>query len=197
MNEENSQDMVRILGGEKYYPNNTRILWNLNFGVEKGQIFCLLGPNHSGKSLIFDVLNRRTFLDSGSVFIKGQEISKKLPSTAITGACLQTDTHSDSLTVRQNLMVIATIRGMSHQEANEAVEQIMHALDLHRHSSKFASHLSAGTQRKLNVALALIGGPELLLLDTPTTGVDPVGRNQIWTLLKKLVKVKNSTVLTL
>jgi len=195
LNAENNQDMVKILGGEKYYPNNSKILWNLNFGVEKGQIFCLLGPNHSGKSLVFDILNRRTFLDSGNIFVKGKEVSKKHPSTAITGACLQSDSHWGTLTVKQNLMVVAAIQGMSNQEVDEAVEQIMHALDLHRHSSKQARHLSAGTQRKLNVAMALIGGPELLLLDTPTTGVDPVGRNQIWTLLKKLVKVKKSTIL--
>ncbi len=187
--------MIKILGGEKCYPGCSNILSNLSFGVEKGQILCLLGSNFSGKSIIFDILNRRTPLDFGKIYIKNQDVTKNASSTAITGACLQSDAHSDGLTVKQNLIVIALLRGMSIQEADESAENLMHALDLQRHSSKFARHLSAGTQRKLNVAMALIGGPELVLLDTPTTGVDPVGRNQIWTLLKKLVKVKNSTVL--
>jgi len=190
--------MIKIIEGDKYYPgdpDDKPILTGLNFGVEKGQILCLLGPNNSGKTLIFDLFIRRTYLDHGKVFIKNQEISEKSPPNAIIGACLQSETHWDTLTVKQNLTVMAYIRGMSDQEAEEAVEIFMNALDLRKHSGKQARHLSAGTQRKLNVALALIGGPELLLLDTPTTGVDPVGRNQIWTLLKKLVEVRKSTIL--
>jgi len=197
---QNNQDVINILGGEKYYApyehvRERQILKNINFGVEKGQIFCLLGPNHSGKTLIFDVLNRRTFLDLGLIKIKGQYVGRKSCSKAITGACLQSDSHWDTLSVKQNLMVIAYSRGMNEKEASDWTESLMRALDLKRHSSTEAWHLSAGTRRKLSVAMALIGGPELVLLDSPTTGVDPAGRNQIWTLLKKLVKVKGSTVL--
>lgn len=192
---ENNDDVVKIIEGDKYYYDDKPILKGLNFGVEKGQIFSLLGPNGSGKTLIFDLFIRRTYLDYGKVWIKHQEVNEKIPPNAMMGACLQTETHWDTLTVKQNLTVMGKIRGMNDQEAEEAVELLMNTLDLQRHSAKQARHLSAGTQRKLNVAMAVIGGPELLLLDSPTTGVDPVGRNQIWALLKKLVKVKNSTVL--
>jgi len=185
---EENQDIIKFVDVGKVYTNGCQALEDLSFGIRKGQIFCLLGPNGAGKTTTFDILTKKTRVTSGQVSIQQQE---KLT----TGICLQSDTLWTGLTVRQHLRIYSLMKGLCKADALEGIEYLMSKLGLKEHAEKRVKQLSGGTKRKLSVALALLGGPDLVVLDEATTGVDPIARNQIWELLKTLSEKKKTTVL--
>jgi len=190
-----NQDAVKVIQGYRFYPDGWRALWDLNFGVEQGQIFCLLGPNEAGKTSTFDIITRQTAITYGKVCIYGQELKKGVEPTYNTGFCLQTDVLWDDLTVEQHFRLYSSFKGLDVQRTNENIEYVSEALGMKKYLGKQVKTLSGGSKRKLSVGLAIIGGPEIIVLDEPTTGVDAIGRSQIWKLLKTLAEKKKSTVL--
>ena len=187
---ESNQDMIKLIGVNKMYPNGFKALRNLNFGVEKGQIFCMLGPNGAGKTTTFNLLTKKTSITSGTIEYQGHEFEEKLCPSHTIGICPQANTLWAYLTVQEHLRVYAYLKGIPTMEAKETISFLLVALGLEEHSQKKVSQLSGGTKRKLCVALAVIGAPDIILLDEPTTGVDPLGRNQIWNLLKMIERIK-------
>jgi len=187
---ESNQDMIKLIGVNKIYPNGFKALRNLNFGVEKGQIFCMLGPNGAGKTTTFNILTKKTSITSGTIEYQGHEFEEKLCPSHTIGICPQANTLWAYLTVQEHLRVYAYLKGIPTMEAKETINFLLVALGLEEHSQKKVSQLSGGTKRKLCVALAVIGAPDIILLDEPTTGVDPLGRNQIWNLLKMIERIK-------
>lgn len=185
--------MIKLSKVNKIYPNGFKALRNLSFGVEKGQIFCILGPNGAGKTTTFDILTEKIPHSSGQVELEGNMIEKAENSLASMGVCSQTNSLWESMTIEEHLRIYAQIRGLS--EIEESVSFLLSALGLEVHAKKQVSQLSGGTKRKLSVALALIGAPDIILLDEPTTGVDPKGRSQIWNLLKAIIKEKPVAIL--
>ena len=190
-----NQDMIKCIEVDKIYPKGSKALRNLNFGVEKGQIFCMLGPNGAGKTTTFDILTKKTPITSGTVELQGLNIQEKSNPLHTIGICPQSNTLWAYLTVEEHLKLYAYIKGISTIEANESIPFILQVLGLEGHSQKRVSQLSGGTKRKLCVALAVLGAPDIILLDEPTTGVDPLGRNQIWNLLKMTVRAKPVAIL--
>jgi len=193
INAEINQDLIKFVDVEKAYMNGCHAVEKLSFGIESGQIFCLIGPNGAGKTTTFDILTQKIRASSGQVYIQGQELDKVKKGFTF-GLCLQSDTLWTSLTVRQHLRIYSLMKGLKKKETLEAIEYLINKLGLKEHAEKRVKNLSSGTKRKLSVALALIGGPEIIILDEATTGVDPVGRNQIWELLKLLSEKRKTTV---
>jgi len=187
--------MVKMMGGYRFYPDGWRALWDLNFGVGKGQIFCLLGPNEAGKSTVFDIIRRKALITFGKAYVDGKELSSDMKPSHSLGFCLQSDELWDNFTVEQHFRLYTCFKGMPVKDTNEAIDYFCEALDLKKYLENPVKDLSGGTKRKLSVALALIDRPDIIVLDEPTTGVDPVGRSQIWTLLKTLAEKKGSTIL--
>jgi len=194
--QQNSEDYVKMVDCHQVYPKNAHhALKGVTFGLQTGQIFCLLGPNGAGKSTTFHVLANMLPLTSGSASVNSQELYG-IPDPKYTpGLCLQSDMLWDYLTVEQNLKIYALMKGIPKENIKENVDELIHALGLELFKDKRVGNLSGGTKRKLSVATAVIGAPKLIILDEPTTGVDPVGRNQIWTLIKNLANKRRSTVL--
>lgn len=190
-----NQDAVKIIEGHRIYPDGWRALWDLNFGVEKGQIFCLLGPNGAGKTTTFDLITRQSKITFGKVCIDGQEVRKDYNPKYNTGFCLQSDVLWDDLTVEEHFRLYSCLKGLNEKQTKETMKYLTKVLGMKIYIEKKVKNLSAGTKRKLSVALALIGGPEIIVLDEPTTGVDAIGRSQIWKLLKTFAEKKKSTVL--
>jgi len=172
-----------------------KALDDLSFGVERGQIFCLLGPNGAGKTTSFNVITGKLPPTSGKLQEREKKITSVMDGTFTTGICQQTNTLWNYMTVKQHLQVYADLRGMQNVQAAESIDFLLSTLDLEKHANKKIRQLSGGTKRKLCVALAVIGEPDMILLDEPTTGVDPIGRDQIRTLLKSLAKNNSSSVI--
>jgi len=190
-----NQDAVKMIQGRRIYPDGWQALWDLNFGVGSGQIFCLLGPNGAGKTTTFDIITRQSMITHGKVFIYGQELIKDVKPNYNTGFCLQSDVLWDDLTVEQHFRLYSCLKGLDDSGTKENIEYVSKALGMEKYLEKQVKTLSGGTKRKLSVALAIIGSPEIIVLDEPTTGVDAIGRSQIWKLLKILAEKKKSAVL--
>jgi len=193
----NNKDVIKVMELEKVYKNGKKALDNVSFGVEQGQIFCLLGINGAGKTTCFDVLTNNIPKTTGDVEIQGQELPDFYKNSSQVGVCAQTNTLWPNLTLRQHLLIYSRIKGLKGHEAEEVIQYLLDALQLEACSQQKVSELSMGTQRKLCVALSVIGGPRILFLDEPSTGVDPVGRSQIWDLVKAVSQAKQgATIVT-
>ncbi len=170
---------------------------DLTFGIPEGSILALVGNNRGGKSEALDIYGRETFVSSGKILLQGE----KLPcppyksSTVKIGFCLSTNVFWEDITVFEHIKIYAMIKGISSLTIKEAVWGIMNALDLVQYAEiRIKEIKEEAVKRKLSVGLAVLGAPGLVLLDEPTKGLDPAGRNQVWKILKELVS-KNSTIL--
>ncbi|CDW52395.1 ATP binding cassette sub family A [Trichuris trichiura] len=207
VNDSPSKDAVMIGVKElcKRYGNFMAVK-NVSFQVAKGECFGLLGINGAGKSTTFQMLCGCSRISGGNVFIGGSSIQRQWSRTkAMLGYCPQFDALFDNLTVVETLTLYARLHGISPREIKAAVTHTMEMVNLVKHADKkvavlrrgflallcFAKiisicYFSGGNKRKLSLAIALIGSPPVLLLDEPTSGVDPISRRLIWQLLERV-----------
>lgn len=157
----------------------------INLTVAKGEIFALLGPNGAGKTTTVEILEGFRNLTSGEVKVLGFDPATKGESGRKwrnrIGIVLQSTTDAADLTVQE------TVEHFAHYYENPRdVNQVIDAVGLREKAKEYARNLSGGQRRRLDVALGIIGSPELLFLDEPTTGFDPEARRAFWDLLDKL-----------
>ena len=189
-----------MLNVQKIYSNKVKALDGISFGVPRDQIFCLIGPNGAGKSTAFDILTGRIPRTAGDIFLGGHTLPKRGASDKClsqAGVCLQSNTLWQYMTVEQHLRVYAYLKGMSTDEVNENISFLLVSLLLIDDAKKKVYTLSGGTKRKLCAAIALLAAPELILLDEPSTAMDPQSRFQLWRIVKGIMgQTHGSTVLT-
>ncbi|NXC10386.1 ABCA9 protein, partial [Orthonyx spaldingii] len=164
---------------------------NLSFCVQKGEVLGLLGPNGAGKSTAIKMITGETTPTAGQVLMKrGDRGGSQAP--AFLGYCPQENPLWLELTPQQHLGVYAAVKGLRREEAAAAVDRIVNALQLQDHLNKKVRKLSAGITRKLCVALSMLGNPSVLLLDEPSTGMDPNGQHRVWKTIRDALKTKES-----
>jgi len=170
---------------------NQILLADLSFGVEKGSTFVLIGENGSGKSIILKLLVGLIQKDTGSVYIQGQDISTRSAETrSICGYMPQTINLDDELTVMENLSIYGQLHGLNSVQATNNTLHWADILGFTQFLKQYPDTLAYGFQRKVLFARALVHDPEVLLLDEPTTGMDPHSRSSIWNVLDKLQQSK-------
>ena len=162
----------------------------VTFDVQAGECLALLGPNGAGKTTTTEVLEGYLHADSGSVQVLGTDPrTAGLAWRARIGIVLQSDRDLGDLTVRE------TVRHFAGYFANPRdPEEVIAAVGLEEKAKARNSKLSGGQRRRLDVALGIIGRPEVLFLDEPTTGFDPAARREFWTLIE-LLKSEGTTIL--
>uniref|UniRef100_A0A8C0W9E3 ABC transporter domain-containing protein n=1 Tax=Castor canadensis TaxID=51338 RepID=A0A8C0W9E3_CASCN len=161
---------------------------DLHFDIYESQITAILGHSGAGKSSLLNILNGLTIPTEGSVTIYNKNVSemKDLEEIRkITGVCPQYNIQFDTLTVKENLSLFANIKGIHPQEVEQEVQQILLELDMQNIQDNLAGYLSEGQKRKLTFGIAILGDPQVLLLDEPTAGLDPFSRQQVWSFLKE------------
>uniref|UniRef100_A0A8C4VU59 ABC transporter domain-containing protein n=1 Tax=Gopherus evgoodei TaxID=1825980 RepID=A0A8C4VU59_9SAUR len=151
---------------------------NVSFCVKKGEVFGLLGPNGAGKSTTINMITGETTLTAGQV---------ESP-TGFIGHCPQENPLWPNLTVQQHLEVYAAVKGMRKEDAAVTIKRIAKALELQDHVKKVTRKLSAGVTRKVCFALSMLGNPTVLLLDEPSTGMDPKGQSNMWKAIRAALK---------
>jgi ATP-binding cassette subfamily A (ABC1) protein 3 len=160
-----------------------QIVKNLKLHLEKNKCFGLLGVNGAGKSTTFRMLTKYLFFDKGQITIsegsKSTSISKAEYSEKI-GYCPQEDCLNYYLTGRELLYVFAHIKGYSTEGADKIIKALLNKFDLNKYADKPCLEYSGGNKRKLNCCLAFLGSPSVILLDEPTSGVDPASRRKFW-----------------
>ena len=159
---------------------------DVTFGVRKSEKFALLGPNGAGKSTMISLIrgDLKPSDSEGSIHLGGDSL-KHSPVAAKNhlGVCPQFDS-VDAMTLVEHLRFYARARGVPARERN--VQEIIRRLGLQEHSSKLAKKLSGGTRRKLSLAIALISSPDVLLLDEPSSGMDPAAKRALWSTLSSV-----------
>jgi len=169
---------------------------DLSFKVKSGEFFALLGVNGAGKSTTIAILCGTLKKDSGTVKIDGKNVDTdmKLISKEI-GVVFQNSVLDANLTVKDNLYNRASLYGIYKKEADEVINRLALEFDFKDLMNRTIRKLSGGQRRRIDVARALISSPKILILDEPTTGLDPQTRKKMWEIINDYRKNKGLTVL--
>jgi ABC-2 type transport system ATP-binding protein len=168
-----------------YNRASVNALQNFSLSVAEGQIHALLGPNGAGKSTLMRIITGQMRNYSGEVFIRGSKIPDQ-DALRLIGYAPQPISLYTTLTAMENLRFFGTMAGMPGSGLNERAENVLDEMGLSSHALKYVNTYSGGMLRRLNLAVALLHSPKLLLLDEPTVGVDPQSRNHIYETLCRL-----------
>jgi ABC-2 type transport system ATP-binding protein len=182
---------IRVRDLKKTYGTNNAVA-GINLDVYDGEIFALLGPNGAGKSTTVEMLEGFRKPTSGSVTVLGEDPAKaKTTWRDRIGVVLQSGSLEEECTVRELLTVTST-----YYSNPRTISEAISLVGLEEKSNARIGSLSGGQQRRVDVALGIIGRPELLFLDEPTTGFDPEARRQFWDLIRLLRNEGTTIVLT-
>uniref|UniRef100_A0AAQ5ZS07 ABC transporter domain-containing protein n=1 Tax=Amphiprion ocellaris TaxID=80972 RepID=A0AAQ5ZS07_AMPOC len=153
----------------------------LSLAVGKGECFGLLGFNGAGKTTTFKMLTGDESVTSGDAYIDGYSVRRDIKKVQQRiGYCPQFDAVLDHMTGRETLSMYARLRGIPEKYVSGCVENVLRSLLLEPHADKLVRSYSGGNKRKLSAGMALIGGPPVIFLDEPSTGMDPVARRLLW-----------------
>ncbi|KAL3876747.1 hypothetical protein ACJMK2_034544 [Sinanodonta woodiana] len=167
--------------GKKKLKKTKAVVKNVSFAVEAGEVFGLLGPNGAGKTTTLNMMTADVAPTRGKVFLGGHDIRSSMSEAfQATGYCPQHDTLWDSVTLREHLLCYAAIKGVPHDEMNAVLNFYLKNLRLDEHADKRAKMLSGGTKRKLSYTISMLGKPKIVLLDEPSTGMDPQSKRFFW-----------------
>lgn len=172
------------------------VLDNISFDIEEGEIFGLIGPNGAGKSTLINIITNLMMADSGDVFIEGKNLLKDtIYIKSIIGLVPQELAIIEQLTPYDNLEYFGYLYGLSGKLLKDRINEALEFSGLVDVKKKKISKLSGGMKRRLNIAIAILNHPKILILDEPTVGVDPQSRNHIFDFIKKLSKENNTTII--
>ncbi|KAK7944423.1 hypothetical protein WMY93_000151 [Mugilogobius chulae] len=175
------QDLVKVFDGSSRPAVN-----HLNINFYEGQITSFLGHNGAGKTTTLSILTGLFPPTSGTALITGRDIRTDIDLIRNSlGMCPQYNILFNHLTVEEHILFYSLLKGRSQAEAEQEVEDMLLDLGLPHKRDEEAQNLSGGMQRKLSVAMAFVGGSKVVILDEPTSGVDPYSRRSIWDLLLK------------
>jgi ABC-2 type transport system ATP-binding protein len=184
-------DAVRVRGLRKAYGELTA-LDGVDLTVGRGEVLALLGPNGAGKTTMVEILEGHRRADAGSVSVLGYDPGKRERAfRAKIGIVLQEAGLDPAITVREAL----ELYGAAYPNPKPALE-LLELVGLEDRPDERASNLSGGQRRRLDLALGLVGDPELIFLDEPTTGFDPAARRQSWETIANLRSLGKSILLT-
>lgn len=154
---------------------------NLSLTVEPGEVLGLLGHNGAGKTTTMKIIIAEEAATRGRVQIGGHNINTSMAEAfRQMGYCPQHDAQWKNITVREHLECYAAIRGVPWSEVNRIVDLYLSGLQIHEHADKQTQECSGGTRRKLSFAMAMVGGPKVVLMDEPSTGMDPRSKRFLW-----------------
>ncbi len=185
---------IQVEGLQKSY-KQLHVLKGVDFDVERGSIFALLGSNGAGKTTIVKILTTLLKQDGGTAIVNGFDVASKpenvRQSISLTGQFAAVD---EILTGRENLIMIARLRHL--RDPHQVADDLLKRFGLTAAADRRVSAYSGGMRRRLDIAMSLIGKPQLIFLDEPTTGLDPEARIEVWKIVKELAKSGTTVFLT-
>ena len=170
---------------------------NLNFAIKPGECFGLLGLNGAGKTTTFKCITQELSQDNGKIYVNNTDITGHFSElNELFGYCPQFDAIFELLTVYENLEFYASIKGIKSDSINILVNAMIKEMALDEFTNKISGRLSGGNKRKLSVAISMLCNPPIILLDEPSTGMDPEARRFMWSVIHKMsTKGRKSSVI--
>jgi ABC-2 type transport system ATP-binding protein len=185
---------IHVTGLKKSFKTTT-VLKGVDLTVRRGEIFALLGANGAGKTTLVKILSTLAKQDSGSAKVHGFDVldepERVRQSISLTGQFAAVD---EILTGRENLVMIAKLRHLA--DSRRIVDDLLQRFDLTDAADRRVSTYSGGMRRRLDIAMSLVGKPNIIFLDEPTTGLDPEGRLEVWKMVKELSSTGTTVFLT-
>ena len=185
---------IHVRGLEKSY-KELRVLRGVDFDVARGTIFALLGSNGAGKTTVVKILSTLLRADAGTASIGGFDVATQAAevreSISLTGQFAAVD---EILTGRENLVLVAKLRHL--EDPGTIADDLLELFSLSDAAARKVSTYSGGMRRRLDIAMSLIGNPQVIFLDEPTTGLDPQGRIEVWQAVKELAEHGTTVLLT-
>lgn len=170
---------------------------DVSFTIKKGEIFGLLGPNGAGKTTLLKMLTTLLHQDEGEIFLNGfytmTQSRLARQQFSVTGQVTAID---QDLSARENLLIFGKLTGLTRNAASSRASELLTDFDLTNSADQALATFSGGMRRRLDLAISLIGNPNILFLDEPTTGLDPRTRTQMWHAIQKLVASGSTVLLT-
>jgi ABC-2 type transport system ATP-binding protein len=189
-----TSSVIAVSGLRKAYGDKV-VLDGIDFDVTAGSVFSMLGPNGAGKTTTVNVLTTLMKADAGTVRVAGHDVvtgTKEIRSLiGVTGQFAAVD---ELLTGQENLQLMADLKRV--RPADRVITRLLERFDLVESAGKMVSTYSGGMRRKLDLAMTLVGNPQIIFLDEPTTGLDPRSRRTMWEIVRELVADGTTIFLT-
>ncbi|GAA4394938.1 daunorubicin resistance protein DrrA family ABC transporter ATP-binding protein [Actinomadura verrucosospora] len=188
MNIEARQTAIQVTGLRKAF-GDTTVLDGIDFEVPRGTVYSLLGPNGAGKTTAVRILSTLLRADGGEASVAGRDLRTDPDGVrraiGVTGQYSAVD---GLLTGRENLILMADLHRLGKAAGRRAADEMLERFDLVEAAGRKAGTYSGGMRRRLDIAMTLIGAPQIIFLDEPTTGLDPRSRRTMWELIRGLVR---------
>ncbi len=184
-------ELITITSVKKSF-GNVHAVKGVDFTLGKGEYVALLGPNGAGKTTLVEMIEGIRHPDHGEILIKGKKLrDNKAELYNILGISFQETKFFEKITVAETLGMFASFYGMP----DEKIDRVMDIVGLTEKSKAFTKNLSGGQRQRLALGIAILNDPEILILDEPTTGLDPTARHEIWDILMNLKKDHNASLI--
>ena len=191
-----NKHIIQTINLTKEY-RSIRAVDNVSLSIRRGEIFGLLGPNGAGKTTTINILIGLSLPSSGTAKIAGLDVTKHSVETKKRLGIAAQDAYFDHhLSIKDNLFYHGLLYGLPRKELKKRVDTALQWSNLEKYRNKKFQQLSGGMQKRLVVARAMLSDPEILLLDEPTTGLDPQTRRQVWEFIKNLKEEGKTVLLT-
>jgi daunorubicin resistance ABC transporter ATP-binding subunit len=188
--------IIEAEGLTKHF-GEVRALDGLDLSAESGHVTALLGPNGAGKTTFVSAVATLLRPDRGSIRVAGVDArSEPKRVREIIGLAGQYASIEPAMTGTENLRMVARLFGLGRRDAHHAADEVLERLDLADAGDRLVRNYSGGMRRRLDLGASLVGRPQLLLLDEPTTGLDPRGRQDLWAAIRDLVAGGTDVLLT-
>jgi ABC-2 type transport system ATP-binding protein len=185
---------IHVQGLEKSY-KELHVLRGVDFDIPRGSVFALLGSNGAGKTTIVNILSTLLKADAGTAVVNGFDVATQAPnvreSISLTGQFAAVD---EILTGRENLVLVARLRHL--KDTGTIADELLARFSLADAGGRRVATYSGGMRRRLDIAMSLIGKPPVIVLDEPTTGLDPEGRIDVWHAVEELASLGTTVLLT-
>ena len=185
LKQETEQKILKISELHKTFENGFQAVKGVNLKMYNGQIFALLGHNGAGKTTTISMLTGLIESTSGNAEVLGYDIFNEMNDVRqFMGVCPQHDILFEMLTPEEHLDIFCEFKGVDRKIKDQEIKKMLIDVDVYNFKDTLAGNLSGGSKRKLSVAIALIGGSKLVLLDEPSSGLDLSARRKLWNMLK-------------